>query len=125
MLGYTGEIFGISIDEPLAELQSMVAAIATGVLQLFQHPGKLAAEDIVASADYLGAGYGVLGQLEREAIDVFARSEGILLDPVYTSRAAGGMLDMIRRGAVSKDETILFWHTGGLPALWAYAGELI
>jgi 1-aminocyclopropane-1-carboxylate deaminase/D-cysteine desulfhydrase-like pyridoxal-dependent ACC family enzyme len=46
--------------------------------------------------------------------------EGILLDPVYTGRAAGGMLDLIYSGEFSSDETILFWHTGGTPTLFAY-----
>jgi len=55
---------------------------------------------------------------------LFARQEGVLLDPVYTARAAAGMIDLIRRRALAKDETVLFWHTGGIPALWAYAKEL-
>ena len=66
-----------------------------------------------------------MGGLEREAIDLFARVEGILLDPVYTARAAGAMIDLIRRGVIGKDETILFWHTGGVPALWACAKQLL
>jgi 1-aminocyclopropane-1-carboxylate deaminase/D-cysteine desulfhydrase-like pyridoxal-dependent ACC family enzyme len=65
-----------------------------------------------------------MGAAEREAIQLFARSEGIVLDPVYTGRAAAGMLDLIRRGYFRKDESVLFWHTGGAPALWAYAREL-
>jgi D-cysteine desulfhydrase len=51
--------------------------------------------------------------------------EGILVDPVYTGRAAAGLIDLIRRGVISKDETVLFWHTGGTPALYAYAGQLM
>ena len=61
---------------------------------------------------------------EREAIELFARCEGILLDPVYTGRAAAGMIDLVRKGIVGKKETILFWHTGGMPALWAYGRQL-
>ncbi|CRI67063.1 hypothetical protein THIOKS13370001 [Thiocapsa sp. KS1] len=68
---------------------------------------------------YCGAGYGVLTDLEREAIRIFARTEGILLDPVYTGRAAGGLLDLIRGGFFPSDARILFWHTGGQPALFA------
>ena len=65
-----------------------------------------------------------MGAVEKEAIELFARYEGILLDPVYTGRAAAGLIDLIRRGVLGKDETVLFWHTGGIPALWAYMGEL-
>jgi D-cysteine desulfhydrase len=56
---------------------------------------------------------------EREAIRIFARTEGILLDPVYTGRAAGGLLELIRGGFFPSDARILFWHTGGQPALFA------
>ncbi len=76
-------------------------------------------QDVLASDAYCKAGYGVLTDAEREAVDLFARFEGLLLDPVYTGRAAAGMLDLIRRGYFKKDETVLFWHTGGQPALFA------
>jgi 1-aminocyclopropane-1-carboxylate deaminase/D-cysteine desulfhydrase-like pyridoxal-dependent ACC family enzyme len=66
-----------------------------------------------------------MGPPEREAIEWFARYEGILVDPVYTGRAAAGMIDLIRRGIIGKNETILFWHTGGIPALWAYMNQLV
>jgi D-cysteine desulfhydrase len=74
--------------------------------------------------DYLGEGYGVVGNLEREAIRLVARNEGILLDPVYTGRAMGGLIDMIRKKEFASGDTVLFWHTGGAPALFAYAREL-
>ena len=69
---------------------------------------------------------GVLTDAEREAVTMFAKYEGLLLDPVYTGRAAAGMLDLIRKGYFKRDETILFWHTGGQPALFAekYANRL-
>jgi 1-aminocyclopropane-1-carboxylate deaminase/D-cysteine desulfhydrase-like pyridoxal-dependent ACC family enzyme len=69
--------------------------------------------------DYLGRGYGVMDQPEREAIRLFARFEGLLLDPVYTGRAAAGMIDLIRHGFFSPSDSVLFWHTGGTPALFA------
>ena len=61
----------------------------------------------------------MLQPAEVEAIQLFARQEGILLDPVYTGRAAAGLVDLIRRGFFGPDETVLFWHTGGTPALFA------
>jgi D-cysteine desulfhydrase len=72
---------------------------------------------------YKGEGYGVVGDLEREAIRLMARTEGIILDPVYTGRAFGALLDLIRRGRFAREEKVLFWHTGGAPALFAYARE--
>ena len=66
----------------------------------------------------------MVGDLERDAIRLLARSEGIVLDPVYAGRAFGALVDLIRKGIFKKDETVLFWHTGGTPALFAYAKEL-
>ena len=67
----------------------------------------------------------MLGEREREAIQLVARHEGILLDPVYTGRAMAGLIDLVRRGEFGADETIVFWHTGGTPALFAYSEELL
>ena len=81
-------------------------------------------------AGYLGGGYGVFGELEREAILTLARTEGIILDSVYTARAMGGLLDILRRDPArllpdpAQPARILFWHTGGMPALFAYADQL-
>ena len=76
---------------------------------------------------YCSAGYAVLTAAEEEAIQLFARQEGILLDPVYTGRAAAGLLDLLRKGFFKSDETILFWHTGGTPALFVeqYSERLV
>jgi D-cysteine desulfhydrase family pyridoxal phosphate-dependent enzyme len=123
--GYEGEVLGISIDEPLDDLQELVAGIATEASRLIGVSRGFAPADIRACDDYLGEGYGIMGEPEREAIGLFARLEGILLDPVYTGRAAAGMIGLIRRGIIRKGETILFWHTGGVPALWAYSSELL
>jgi L-cysteate sulfo-lyase len=59
--------------------------------------------------------------LERDAISAFAGQEGILLDPVYTGRAAGGMLTLAREGQFQPGEKVLLWHTGGTPALFAFS----
>jgi D-cysteine desulfhydrase len=68
----------------------------------------------------------VLTEQEREAIRLFATCEGLLLDPVYTGRAAAGMIDLIRKGFFKRDDTVVFLHTGGQPALFAdqYANKI-
>jgi len=66
-----------------------------------------------------------MGEPEKEAISLMARTEGILLDPVYTGRAMAGLIDLIRKREFGKDETIVFWHTGGSAALFAYAEQLL
>ena len=80
--------------------------------------------DVVLKTEYLGAGYGVVGDLERRAIRLMAECEGILLDPVYTGRAFGALVDLIHRGHFHSDEDVIFWHTGGAPALFSYAETL-
>lgn len=119
LYNYQGKVLGISIDEPQDVLQERVALLATQTADGLGESVVFAPGDILVNADYLGGGYGVMGELEKEAIHLFARSEGILLDPVYTGRAAGGLIDLLRRGFFSPNETVLFWHTGGTPALFA------
>jgi D-cysteine desulfhydrase len=80
--------------------------------------------DLTLDGSYVGDGYGVIGKLEKEAISLTAKYEGILLDPVYTGRAMGGLIDMIRSGRLTAKDHVLFWHTGGAPALFAYADTL-
>ncbi len=117
-------IDGISVDKPAEFLAPIVAQIATAVLPLVGTTGEITPEDALVDDRFLGGGYAIMGSLEHEAIQLFARREGLLLDPVYTGRAAGGMLAKIRTGEIEPDERVLFWHTGGTPALFAYAEEL-
>lgn len=128
-LGSEIPVIGVSIDEPGGVLREKVAALASDTARRIGFPRAFAPADIRVNADYLGAGYGVVGDLEREAVRVMAQTEGILLDPVYTGRAFGGLLDMLRRAPekfapTGETPKILFWHTGGAPALFAYASEI-
>ena len=113
------DIIGISIDETEASLRSQVATLASAVCDLLDESHDFDLQTILVNDKYLGAGYGVVGEAEKEAIQLFARKEGILLDPVYTGRAAAGMIDMIRKKCFRKEEVLIFWHTGGSPALFA------
>jgi len=117
--GYNGGLLGISIDEPQAVLQERCAQLATATSEKLGEPKGFTAEEVKVNSDYCAAGYGVVTDLERDAVKLFAKTEGILLDPVYTGRAAGGMIDLIRKGFFEKEQTVLFWHTGGSPALFA------
>lgn len=119
-LGLPSQVLGISIEKPLVVLTGdIVARLATDTAALLGLDYTFAAADIHANADYLGGGYAVIGEPEIEAIRLFAQSEGILVDPVYTGRAAAGLIDLIRSGTIARDERILFWHTGGTPAVFA------
>ena len=82
------------------------------------------AQDFEVNDHYLGGGYAVMGEPEREAIRLCAQTEGLLVDPVYTGRAMAGLIDLIRAGEFKAGQNVLFWHTGGTPALFAYAEQL-
>ncbi|HWQ84010.1 MAG TPA: D-cysteine desulfhydrase family protein [Anaerolineales bacterium] len=119
LFGFHGKILGISIDEPAGRLKPRVANLANQIADLLDVKIHLDPDDIWVDDHYLGAGYGIPSPEEIEAVRLFARTEGILLDPVYTGRAAAAMLDLIHRGAFQPGEQVLFWHTGGNPALFA------
>lgn len=124
-LGFKAQLAAIAIDSSRTELQAGVAAIADATIRRLGLDLGLTPEDVVAYDGYLGAGYAVMGEPEREAISLMARTEGILLDPVYTGRAMAGLIDLVRKGEFGKEETIVFWHTGGAAALFAYADQLL
>jgi D-cysteine desulfhydrase family pyridoxal phosphate-dependent enzyme len=118
---FHGKILGVSVDEKASELCPQVAQLAQETASQLGEKKKFTTEDILVNDHYLGKGYAVMGEPEREAIDLFARFEGILVDPVYTGRAAAGFIDLIRKGFFPKQDRVLFWHTGGTPALFADA----
>ena len=119
LFGLTAKILGISVDESEVWLKTRISALASEIGTSLGQRIQISPDEVLVNADYCKAGYGVLTEAEREAIEWFARYEGLLLDPVYTGRAAAGMIDLIRKGFFEKDETVLFWHTGGQPALFA------
>ena len=119
MSGFGGKILGISVDEPADVLTGRVAALATNTAAFIEKDWHFSADEVLVNDAYTGGGYGVMGKPEIEAIQLFAEREALLLDPVYTGRAAAGMIDLIRKGFFDPTETVLFWHTGGGPALFA------
>jgi len=126
VFGYKGKVLGISIDESEEWLRDHVSQLASLASEKLRKRIEFTPAEVLANAEYCRAGYGVLTEPEREAIHLFAEHEGLLLDPVYTGRAAAGMIDLIRKGFFKKNETVLFLHTGGQPALFAdeYASKI-
>jgi len=125
--GQSYQVIGIQIEKAADGEPTLEQTILTLAHDAAAHLGvdaSFAASDVLLRADYVGGGYGVVGALEREAISLLARHEGIFLDPVYTGRAMGGLINLIRRGEFTHDDNVLFWHTGGGPALFAYADKL-
>jgi D-cysteine desulfhydrase len=124
--GYSGKVLGVSIDESEEWLKAHVSSLASDASEHLGPRINFTPQDVLATDEYCRAGYGVLTDAERKAVRLFAETEGLLLDPVYTGRAAAGLVDLVRKGFFKKYETVLFWHTGGQPALFAdtYAGAM-
>lgn len=125
--GNRAQILGIQIDKDEAAegpFANCVTRLANQLAERLELPTRSSLADVILNANYLGAGYGVVGDLERQAIRLMAENEGILLDPVYTGRAFGALIDLIRREEFTSDDDVIFWHTGGAPALFAYAEAL-
>ncbi len=121
------EILGVEIDKnfyPEKSLKQHILTILDYAKQEFDWQMTFDENDVKLLSGYNSAGYGVLTELEKEAIYTMASSEGIVLDPVYTGRAFGALLDRLKNNSFKKGSSILFVHTGGTPANFAYADKL-
>jgi D-cysteine desulfhydrase family pyridoxal phosphate-dependent enzyme len=105
-----------SFGKTVLNLANKTAAIV-GLQHVFE------ANSVTLNTDYIGDGYGVMGIAEQEAISLLAETEGILVDPVYTGRALAGLIALVRNGQLTSADEVLFWHTGGSPALFNYAPQ--
>jgi L-cysteate sulfo-lyase len=120
-------IIGIEIDKGETGdilFRSYIKTIIQKASQLLEIEIQNLDSEIVLKNEYIGEGYAVVGDLEREAIDLLAQTEGIIVDPVYTGRALGGLIDMIRSKQFTSKDCVLFWHTGGTPAVFSYSQKL-
>jgi 1-aminocyclopropane-1-carboxylate deaminase/D-cysteine desulfhydrase-like pyridoxal-dependent ACC family enzyme len=102
-----------------------LAEVANQTAILLGLPHRLQATDIDVSDAYIGPCYGAVTPAGREAMDLLAKTEGILLDPVYTAKAMAGLIDDVRQRRAGPEDTVVFIHTGGTPAVFAYRDELM
>jgi L-cysteate sulfo-lyase len=113
-------VMGVSVyqqrDAALATLRQKLR----GTLDLLELADLSLDDRISVTDDYLGGGYGEPTEAMLEAVSLAARLEGLLLDPVYTGKTLSGLVDLARQGFFRESDNVLFWHTGGTPALFAY-----
>ncbi|MFZ5918188.1 MAG: D-cysteine desulfhydrase family protein [Chloroflexota bacterium] len=121
-LGLSARVEGIN-DDKVGGLLDKVRSLAVATADHLNLKLHFADEDLVLHDAYGAAGYGVITNAEREAIRLLARTEGLIADPVYTGRALAGLIDLVRRGVYGSDETVLFWHTGGVAGLFGHSME--
>ncbi|MEM9208096.1 MAG: D-cysteine desulfhydrase [Pseudomonadota bacterium] len=117
-------VLGIGVNAPKDAQEEKVFALCEETADYVGAPGIVSREDVVANCDYVGDGYGVPTEAMNDAVILLARLEGLLFDPVYSGKGLAGMLDLIAKGEIGRDETVVFIHTGGSAALFAYRDRL-
>jgi len=123
-LGLDARVEGIANDK-VGDLRTKIRDLTGATTAHLGLDLSFSEEDFILYEAYGTPGYGVITDAERAAIRLLARTEGIVIDPVYTGRALVGLIDLVRQGVYSSDETVLFWHTGGTAGLFARAAELL
>ncbi len=115
-------VLGIGVRNPKDRQEAAVHKLAEATAEYVGVHGGIPRESVEANCDYIGAGYGQPTEGMKEAVRMLAQFEGVLLDPVYSGKAMAGLIDLVRKGAFSKNERIVFLHTGGAVGLFGYTG---
>ena len=118
------KVVGISVSQKSLPAAKAVADMVNQTARLLDMKVTLTPEEVTVYDDYIGEGYGKMTEECRQAIKLVARTEGIFLDPVYTGKTMAGLIDLVRKGKFTSKDTVVFFHTGGVAALFAYAKEL-
>ena len=114
------ELMGISVRGPKEAQEENVYRLACETADFIGSSAALNRSDVVANSDYVGEGYGIPTDGMIEAVEMTARHESILLDPVYSGKGMAGLIDLVRQGFYRRGENIVFIHTGGAQALSGY-----
>jgi D-cysteine desulfhydrase len=118
-------VVGINVSRPKAPQEEKVYALVQQTAERIGVRTEISRDTVVCFDDYVGAGYSLPTPEMGEAVRMLARLEGVLLDPVYTGKTMAGLIDLSRKGFFEKDEKVLFVHTGGSPALYAYSETVL
>lgn len=118
-------VLGVSVRAERGPQEEKLHALSRSTAELAGSHSLPPREALVVVDDYVGPGYSLPTSEMVEAVRLFARLEGILLDPVYTGKAAAGLIGMARGGELAGAERVLFLHTGGAPALYAYQNVIL
>ena len=121
LFGLTHEIIGVSADDPASALSATITRLAIEAAnRLGANPAAICGDATpIVDDTFVGDGYGVPTAASIEALELTARTEGIVLDPVYTAKAMAGLIARARAGTWRRHEVVLFWHTGGVPGFFA------
>ncbi|HEY3581726.1 MAG TPA: D-cysteine desulfhydrase family protein [Pyrinomonadaceae bacterium] len=111
------QLLGVSADDPAPTIRENALRAVGPMLSLLGRTDTVTADELYVDDSFIGAGYGVPTNESQEAAQLFANLEGVLLDPVYTSKAAAGLIAYCREGRFRRTDRVLFWHTGGVLTL--------
>jgi L-cysteate sulfo-lyase len=114
------KVIGFGVRAPKEKQEQMVFDLACKTAAMLGHEGVVQREDVFADCNYVGAGYGLPTEGMVEAVKMLAETEGLLFDPVYTGKGLSGLIDWVRHGRFTKNDTVIFLHTGGSAALFGY-----
>ena len=123
-MGESVPVHGICVRREAHLQTARVADMAERLAAMIECPEVFAVGDVETSDKVLAGGYGRLNDAVREAIEMAARLEALILDPVYTGKTMAGLIDHVRSGRIAPGSRVLFIHTGGLPAIFAYGDRL-
>jgi len=113
-------VLGIGVRAAKALQEENVFSLAEKTAKLIGAHNVVNREDVIANCDYVGDGYGIPTEGMIEALEILARTEAIMLDPVYSGKGMAGLIDLVRKGYFNKNDNIVFVHTGGAQALSGY-----
>ena len=123
VMGADIPVLGIGVRAPKEKQEANVFKLAEETAALLGQPGRVTRDMVVADCDYVGEGYGLIDQGVIDALTLAARTDGIVLDPVYSGKAMKGLIALARAGQF-RGETVVFLHTGGAQGLFGYQSEI-
>lgn len=120
LLGADFAVRGITATGEFDDIPSRTASIANRAAATLGLDIEITPQEVDNDRDFIGPRYGVPSEAGNDAVRLFARTEGVVLDPVYTGKCAAGMIAHIRRGDYGPDDVVVFVHTGGTPAIFTH-----
>ena len=118
-------LHGVTVSRAASACEQRVTTLVSATGDFIGRALSLAPSDVIVHDGYVGAGYAKITPGAREAMQMLAQLEGIILDPVYTGKTMAGLIDRVRRGDIARGATLIFWHTGGAPGMFGYAKDVI
>lgn len=124
LLGVEAKVLSISVFANKEESSKQIAWLVNSAAELLGVDLSVTAEEVTIFDEYIKEGYGMLNEEVTDALKLVAETEGIFLDPVYTGKAMAALIDLIKKDYFKEDDNLVFFHTGGLPALFLHRKEL-